>query len=538
MKNVLDWIKSNLLIVIFSVVTLLVLPLSYFFSMKMRVDGLEDRKKQAATAYDAASRLEVSYALPGTDASGKPIEVKGPPNTRLTEWFAQRRKAMAQSVGAVTKVADDFNQGIGSDAAAVGRSEFKPFVDGLFPSVASIFEHEAMIARGKAVVDAMPAEQRAEELKAMSLEQLHLAKGKEEFDKLDEKGKADAAKAVAEQAREVEQKKLADMEDSLLGKRGKPNPYEAMLAAAGAGAPADVVRVADSLRDMNTREIEKITAGKRALTNEEQAALAKQLAERRLAEYQAAAKGFSFYATLESLPRDRNARSIARGRIAPEQLNAVEMFLYQWDVWVLQDVLAAAKFANSVDGRPLEVERAVVKRIESIALADPEGLYAPKEESAGGAPAATPPAAETTPGSVPLDFTRSVTGRASSPANTLYDVRRVTVQAVVASNRLAEFLDAITKVNFMTVTRMDVRDVDVWQDLKEGYFYGNDHVVRVTLDIESLWLRSWTTKYMPHEILSVLSSASSGDAASAAPAAAPPPSPQGGKGRGRAPGRG
>lgn len=537
MKNVLDWIKSNLLIVVFSVVTLLVLPLSYFFSMKMRVDGLEERKKQAAAAYDAASRLEVSYSLPATDASGKPIEVKGPPNTRLTEWFAQRRKAIQQSVGAVSKVADDFNQGVGPDAAAVGRSEFKPFVEGLFPSVAAAFEHEALIARGKAVVDAMPEEQRAEELKAMPLEQLRLAKGKEEFEKLDEKAKAEAAKAIAEQVREVEQKKLGEMEDSLLGKRGKPNPYEVMLAAAGAGAPADVVRVADALRDMNTREIEKITAGKRALTNEEQAALAKQLAERRLAEYQAAAKGFSFYATLESLPRDRNARSIARNRIAPEQLNANEMFLYQWDFWVLQDVLAAAKLANTVDGRAVDVERAVVKRIESIGLADPEGLYAPKEEAGSGATPAATPAAETTPGSVPLDFTRSVTGRANSPANALYDVRRVTLRAVVASNRLAEFLDAVTKVNLMTVTRMDVQAVDVWQDLKEGYYYGNDHVVRVTLDIESLWLRSWMTRYMPHDILGVLTSAPSGDAA-ASPAAAPPPSSQGGKGRGRAPGRG
>ena len=159
MKNTLDWIKSNLLVVVFSAVTLLVLPLSYFFSMKMRVDGLEERKKQAAAAYDAASRLEVSYSLPAKDAAGNPIEVKGPPNTRLTEWFAERRKAIQQSIGNVSMVADNFNRGVGDDASAVGRSEFKPFVDGLFPSVSAAIERKSLIERGKAVVDAMPEEQ-------------------------------------------------------------------------------------------------------------------------------------------------------------------------------------------------------------------------------------------------------------------------------------------------------------------------------------------------------------------------------------------
>lgn len=536
MKNLLDWIKSNLLIVVFSVVTLLVLPLSYFFSMKMRHDGLEERKKQASAAFDAASRLEVSYSLPAKDASGNLIEVKAAPNPRLTEWFAERRKVLRQSVGAVARTADDFNRGVGAQAAAMGRSEFKPLVEGLFPSVAGAVEREAMMARGKAVVEAMPEEQRAEELKAVSLDELLLAKGKEEFEKLDERAKADARKAIADQARDIEQEKLGAMEDALLGKRARPNPYEELLASSGAGAPADVLRVAEALRDLNARELEKITAGKRALTNEEQAALTKQLAERRLAEYQAAAKGFSFYASLDSLPKDRNARSIPRGRIQPDQLNAVEMFLHQWDLWVLRDVLAAARLANTVDGRVMDVERAVVKRIDSIGLADPEGLYASKDESSGVMEAATPPVADAVPGAVPLDLARSFTGRANSPGNSLYDVRRVTVTAVVNSSRLAEFLDAVTKVNLMTVTSMDVREVDAWADLKEGFYYGNDHVVRVTLDIESLWLRSWTTTYMPPDILGVLGGQGGDGDGAAAPAAAP--SFEGGKGRGRAPGRG
>jgi hypothetical protein len=534
-KNVLAWIKSNLLVVVFSVVTLLVLPVSYVVSMKMRLEGLEERKKQAAAAYDAASRLEVSYSLPAKDASGNPVAVKGPPNPRLTEWFAERRKALQESVGAVSRLANDFNQGIGPDAAAVGRTEFKPLVDGLFPSVASTIEREAMIARGKEIVDAMPEEQRAEELRSLPLDELRLAKGREAFDKLDEKAKAAVSAAIADQARDVEVEKLSAMEDALLGKRGRPNPYEAMLAAAGAGSPADVVRVADALRDMNTREVEKITAGKRALTEEEQTAMTRRLAERRLAEYQSAANGFSFYAALDSLPGDRKTRAIPRGKIPPDQLTRVDTFLHQWDFWVLQDILAAARLANTSGGRAVDVERAVVKRIESISMVDPEGLYSSKDDEAsqGQGPGATPPA-DSAAGAIPLDFSRTVTGRANSPANSLYDVRRATVTAVVASARLNEFLDAITKVNLMTVTRMDVQSVDVWKDLKEGYYYGNDHVVRVTIDLETIWLRSWTSRYMPPEILGVLG-ASGGGGGEAGPAATPPPS----EGRrGVAPGRG
>jgi len=506
-KNILAWVKSNLLVVIFCAVILLALPASYVGASMWRAGILDGRKKEAESEYSTASKFDVTYTLPSYAPAGTPVEVKSAPNAKLTEWFKAQRTRLQEASGAVVKRADDFNLGVGPDAAAVGRSEFKPFVDGLFPSAAAEAEKQLVAQRGKEAFDALAAD-----LKDAAIKKL---------------------------AGELAQPKLNDMEDALLGKRGRPNPYEALLAQAKAGSAADPVRVADALRDMSAREMEKVTAGKRPLTQEEQTSLDKQLAERRLAEYQTSAKGISVYATLESMPDGKTGSSIPKGKIDPDKIEPISFFLYQWDYWAIQDVFAAVRLANTDAGKLTDVEHSIVKRIESIQIADPKGLFGTPETvviSDLSAPAATPAAAA--PGMVPLDPTVSITGRDMSAANPMYDVRRVTLTVVVSSSRLTEFLDAITRTNFMSVTDLDLASVDVWEDLKQGYYYGQENVVRATVQIETIWLRSWMTKYMPHEILTVLSGSSGGAAADPAAAAAPAAPAPGKTGRGRAPGRG
>ena len=506
MKNILAWVKSNLLVVIFCAVIVLALPGSYVGASMWRAGILDSRKKEAENEYSTASKLDVTYTLPSYTPAGTPVEVKSAPNAKLTEWFKAQRTRLQEASGAVVKRADDFNQGIGAEAAAVGRTEFKPFVDGLFPSPAAAAQEQLIAQRGKEAFEALTPELK------------------------------DAA--VKKLAGELAQPKLNDMEDALLGKRGRPNPYDALLAASKAGAAADPVQVAEALREMSAREMEKVTAGKRPLTAEEQTALDKQLAERRLAEYQTAAKGISVYATIESMPDGKEGSSIPRGKIDPDKIEPISFFLYQWDYWTIQDIFAAVRLANTEGGKLTDVERSIVKRIESIQIADPKGLFGTPEAAAPvdvTAPTATP--VPTAPGMVPLDPTVSITGREMSPANPMYDVRRVTLTVVVSSSRLTEFLDAITRTNFMSVTDMDLASVDVWEDLKLGYYYGQENVVRATVQIETIWLRSWMGKYMPPEILAILTG---GGAAGTDPAAAPvPEAPAAGKaGRGRAPGRG
>jgi hypothetical protein len=123
---------------------------------------------------------------------------------------------------------------------------------------------------------------------------------------------------------------------------------------------------------------------------------------------------------------------------------------------------------------------------------------------------------------VPLDPTISVTGRAAGQGNTVYDVRRVRMTVVVSSARLQEFLEAIARTNFMTVIDLDLADVDAWSDLKKGYFYGSEHVVKATIGIETVWLRSWMSHFMPSRMKQALNVPEAPAADGSAPAPAAP----------------
>ena len=56
----------------------------------------------------------------------------------------------------------------------------------------------------------------------------------------------------------------------------------------------------------------------------------------------------------------------------------------------------------------------------------------------------------------------------------------------------------------MTVVDVDLTNVDVYDAIEQGYYYGDDHVVLAQLTIETAWLRSWTVDYMPQGIRDLL----------------------------------
>lgn len=499
MKNVLAWIKSNLLIVVFCVITLVSLPTAFAFSGMWRERIRSEREKAANDEMSKVSKADVTYTIPAYDPGQKPLEYKGAPNAELTAWFKEKRDSLAEAATSLVRRAEDFNRGVGDDARAVGRSEHMAMVEGLFPDP-------------KVVVTA----------------RVRKELGDEAFD-----AKTDAERAALVDARadELHRAKLNEMEEVLLGKFGRPYLYDNLLKSIHAGEPANPVLVYGAVKELFTRESDKITAGKRNLTPEEQADLAKKLVERRLADYQAASAGISLYASLKVWPQTvtKGFSSIPRGKIDPDNITLESFFVNQWDYWVYDDVFAAIRLANGDTGNPVGVANAVVKRIESFKLADPEGLFDTSDPMSGimdAAPAEPPPAA--VPGLVPLVPAVSVTGRAMGRWNTVYDIRRATLTVVVSSARINEFLDAIARTNFMTVTDMDIQSVDVWTDLKEGYYYGPEHVVRATVEIETVWLRSWMKNYMPPSVLSILGG-EGGEAPATAPQEAAPQT----SGRGR-----
>lgn len=465
MKNVLAWVKSNVLIVVFVAIVLIVLPASYVVSRAWGAKVRTAQETKAGAEMTKITGARVDYSLPTFDPAAQPVTFKAEPNDRLTDWFRQKREELAAQATTVVQRAVDFNRGVGPDALAVFRREHRPMVERLF---------------GDDAAEPIAAELRqsmGESWAAMSPE--------------------DRVKAVRLRQSEVEKQRFYEMEDRLLGKRGHPNPYQRLLDRIGAGARADAVRLAGVLKDMEIRETEKITAGKRDLTPEELANLQKALLERRMGEYQARAREVSVYANLEVFPRDtKDGSSIATGSLQAGELAPAPLFIYQWDYWVLSDLLAAVRLANSgLDGKPTNVDQSAVKRLVSIKVADPEGLY---EEAQAEIPGTEP--ASATPGLVPLNPQLSVTGRGMGSWNKVYDVRRATITAIVASARVAEFIDAIERANFMTVTGLNLRPVDPYNELQQGYFHGPDHLVEATLNVESVWLREWTAHFMPEEI--------------------------------------
>ena len=59
------------------------------------------------------------------------------------------------------------------------------------------------------------------------------------------------------------------------------------------------------------------------------------------------------------------------------------------------------------------------------------------------------------------------------------------------------FLETLREINFMTVIKAEITDLDEYEMLQQGYVYGYKDVVRADLIIESLWFRNWTEDLMP-----------------------------------------
>lgn len=91
-------------------------------------------------------------------------------------------------------------------------------------------------------------------------------------------------------------------------------------------------------------------------------------------------------------------------------------------------------------------------------------------------------------------FTYGVTGRYSNP---LYDVKHVELVVIADIRKMDLLFDAISKVNLMTVTDVTLEDVNEYDELLDGFYYGQGDMVRATLKIETVWLRSWTEPMMP-----------------------------------------
>ena len=307
------------------------------------------------------------------------------------------------------------------------------------------------------------------------------------------------------------------LDESFLGKKfdgakdletGINSAYEALLRNNRIGEPPTAAEVLESVQKRELAFIQNnLKKNSRAEVTEvnDIKDLAAALLEARIATLQERAKEISVYL-------DPNAI-----RLPPTEgkITLARCFIWQWDLWVLQDIFGAISSANA--GVKDGVISAPVKRIMSIRI-DPISAKAatatdaaPKEEappteevtpavaSAGAEPAveevtgdAINPATE-----IPANYTDSFTGLASCQ---LYDVRNVKVELVVATADLPKILNCFSRQNFMSVINLKLIPVNVFNAARMGYLYGTEPCSQISMTLQTIWFRDWTTKLMPSDL--------------------------------------
>jgi hypothetical protein len=102
---------------------------------------------------------------------------------------------------------------------------------------------------------------------------------------------------------------------------------------------------------------------------------------------------------------------------------------------------------------------------------------------------------------LPDNFGIAPTGRVTNP---LYDVRHVWIHMVVDFKQLPVFFNSLSDSNFMSVLYVRSTDIDEYEHLQSGFVYGNGDCVEVEILVETIWLRDWTSKYMPPKVRTAL----------------------------------
>ena len=234
--------------------------------------------------------------------------------------------------------------------------------------------------------------------------------------------------------------------------------------------------------------------------------LNKSLISRRLGEYIGQSNALTFYCSTNAFvsggtkapPGGRSgSNAMMENSEIPASVPRVSsidepmVFNWLWDYWVISDVLDAVSLTNTdPQSGAMAVPSAPIKSVERIRISQ---LKLAEET--------TPGASSRNTGAEPK---QSLTGRIGGVPGSAYDIRTIEVVIVAASKDLPKFIDALGKTNYMTVIDLDIDDVDVWNDLEQGFYYGEDHVVRARVQIESVWLRSWMVPLMPDQVKQAL----------------------------------
>ncbi len=211
----------------------------------------------------------------------------------------------------------------------------------------------------------------------------------------------------------------------------------------------------------------------------------------------------------------------------------------QLEFWIQSDIIRALRLANRVDevvgtdenGNEItgNVINGAVKRLllcevlpgyVGLHTTGATGTLDPSGEARRGvtrntgldrgrsAPAALlPPPPEGAPvapeAAVTANYHFGPTGRAS---NQVFDVRHVRLLLHADYQKLPQLYRALGQVNYMTVVDRRIYGLDEFDfgTLGGPFLYGPGDMVEVEVIVETLWLRSWTSKFMPETVRTYL----------------------------------
>lgn len=311
-----------------------------------------------------------------------------------------------------------------------------------------------------------------------------------------------------------------------------PPGEDALLPGIDAGPPLDMTAVAEEMARVEAQYRMEIVLGEQGQMAPDQFEELQRRQREQLAQIiRRHTESVSIYAQTDPAAQDF-ALEIPQWVQTSSKPSEMQLWHGQMTLWIQQDILRAIQLANSdVGGTLLRVTDAPVKRLISIDVLPGsvgirnQGAFAggsgadPFASTGGGGTVFTNPqpgfdpespdsaaAVETTLGvsadqKLPDDFSIAPTGRFS---NALYDVWHARLVVVADAQQLPALFNAINRVNFMTVLKVEIKDVDEYAAMREGFVYGPHDVVEVTMLIETIWLREWTARWMPASVRAAL----------------------------------
>jgi len=155
------------------------------------------------------------------------------------------------------------------------------------------------------------------------------------------------------------------------------------------------------------------------------------------------------------------------------------------------------------------VSESRVKQLIGIEIAFGSDIYtmptAPTGATAAPTPVgqagASPVAANTSTDPLPKDISVSPTGHV---CNGVFDVVHFTVCMHVQASDVNRVIQELERNRLLTALQSDVIAVNSLEEKEDGFLYGPQPVVTLTLKCEELFLRNWTRPLMPQPVKTLL----------------------------------